>query len=569
LTNHVPVCKVYYKTIGTGCEGASGVANFVLERLYMKILRRLPMSTTRKVYSIIVFVCLLTISNCTTLVAGVNFNVAWGPSPEVNATNVHYKHDDGNSITLSWQPGDFAKQHDVYFGTSTGTLIYQGTRYDANSDPLNWTIADFNFKVNTNYYWRIDETNDSNVVSQGNVWKFTTHDGKAYNPKPYSGKIGLSEPLTLSWTAGDWAQSANGHRVYFGTDAGYVTIAGTATTKVYRGTTTNSSYSLTSLYPDYTLVPGTTYYWRVDEVNGTTIWKGPTWNFTAAEYVNIDDFEDYNTTAELQATWLTGYSTRCFDCPIDPNCDCNGWWPLPKCCSPDPNCGYVVGGGRISFVRDAYGRHMRFTYTNDGTNEFYFSEAKRSYKTGTSFTGMGVLNPYLWALRVDYIGTATNSIDPDFDRMYIALEDTAGNVAIYQNEDPNAARTETWTTWLISLRDINAMGMSSPVKLSAVTGFAMGFGVRCNFESLGGDGNVMFDNIRLYAGCWRSGPPEDPDLDSNGTINLQDLAWMAEYWLVEFSSGPIPISAPRADIYPDCMIDFKDFSVLGSGWKNP
>ena len=82
-----------------------------------------------------------------------------------------------------------AKQHDVYFGTSTGSLVYQGTRYDANSDPCNWTIADFNFKVNTSYYWRIDETNDSNVLAQGLVWKFTTHDGKAYNPKPVNRQL--------------------------------------------------------------------------------------------------------------------------------------------------------------------------------------------------------------------------------------------------------------------------------------------------------------------------------------------------------------------------------------------
>jgi len=158
LTNPTHVYKVYSKTIDTGCKEASGESRICFgEVLYMRILRRLPISTTRPIRSIIVFVCLLIISNCTTLVADVNFNVAWGPQPANNATNVHYKTPDGNSITLSWQPGDLAKQHDVYFGTSfadvnsatTASAEYKGSRYDANGNPRNWTIANFNFKMNT------------------------------------------------------------------------------------------------------------------------------------------------------------------------------------------------------------------------------------------------------------------------------------------------------------------------------------------------------------------------------------------------------------------------------------
>ena len=123
----------------------------------------------------------------TTLTDASNFNVAWGPQPANNATNVHYKTPDGNSITLSWQPGDLAKQHDVYFGThQQASLVYQGSRYDANSDPRNWTIADFNFKVNTSYYWRIDETNDSNVISARSCLE--VHDSRRQGIQSKAGK---------------------------------------------------------------------------------------------------------------------------------------------------------------------------------------------------------------------------------------------------------------------------------------------------------------------------------------------------------------------------------------------
>jgi len=38
---------------------------------------------------------------------------------------------------------------------------------------------------------------------------------------------------------------------------------------------------------------GTTYYWRVDEVNeaeAISVWEGGVWSFTAQEYALIDDW---------------------------------------------------------------------------------------------------------------------------------------------------------------------------------------------------------------------------------------------------------------------------------------
>ena len=45
--------------------------------------------------------------------------------------------------------------------------------------------------------------------------------------------------------------------------------------------------------------------------------------------------------------------------------------------------------------------------------------------------------------------------------MYVALEDTAGNVGIVLNSDANAAKLAAWTQWLTSLSDINAAGIPS------------------------------------------------------------------------------------------------------------
>ena len=138
-------------------------------------------------------------------------------------------------ITLTWNRGDTnVIQHDIYFGTSAAALTLKATYTDANAgDPCSYDVNGLNFVKGANYYWRIDETrivsynydefgnpiSNNTALTTGQVWKFTAHDGKAYNPKPRIGATALSQPLALSWTAGDFAAATMGHKVYFTTAA--------------------------------------------------------------------------------------------------------------------------------------------------------------------------------------------------------------------------------------------------------------------------------------------------------------------------------------------------------------
>jgi len=99
------------------------------------------------------------------------------PSPTDGQTDVT------REVVMAWKPGEFADQHDVYFGTSFGDVnnagnldpigpesSYKGRRgansYDAGE------ILDFG----QTYYWRVDEVNappTDNVVVKGDVWTFT------------------------------------------------------------------------------------------------------------------------------------------------------------------------------------------------------------------------------------------------------------------------------------------------------------------------------------------------------------------------------------------------------------
>ena len=102
---------------------------------------------------------------------------------------------------------------------------------------------------------------------------------KAYNPEPADGIFHEDTWVNLSWMPGE---SAVTHDVYLG-DSFEDVASGTG--EVFRGNQTTTSF-LVGL-PGYPysdgLVPGTTYYWRVDEFDGAVTHKGAIWNFTTPE----------------------------------------------------------------------------------------------------------------------------------------------------------------------------------------------------------------------------------------------------------------------------------------------
>jgi hypothetical protein len=122
----------------------------------------------------------------------------------------------------------------------------------------------------TTYYWRIDEVNDTNPDSpwKGDLWSFTVPSKKVYRPLPAAGARFIDSDVVLSWTPGFGSKL---HFVYFGDNFDNVSSAVGAAPGV-----------LTSYTPPGTLEPGRTYYWRVDEYDGSTTYRGDIWSFTIA-----------------------------------------------------------------------------------------------------------------------------------------------------------------------------------------------------------------------------------------------------------------------------------------------
>jgi hypothetical protein len=218
--------------------------------------------------------------------------VAWDPSPADGAEDLPRR------LTLSWNPGIYADKHDVYLGTNFDKvneadrtehsgLVYYSENHDAN----NYVVT--GLAPGTTYYWRVDEVNEAHPAQswRGDIWSFTVIPPTASNPAPSNGAIFVSPDVGLSWTPGPIADK---HNVYFGTnfdDVNDATKAEHANLLYYSESQDANYYPLDgTLALDY----GQTYFWRVDEVNDTNIWKGDVWRFVTKEFdggVLLGDWE--------------------------------------------------------------------------------------------------------------------------------------------------------------------------------------------------------------------------------------------------------------------------------------
>ncbi|MHC4595060.1 MAG: LamG-like jellyroll fold domain-containing protein, partial [Planctomycetota bacterium] len=104
------------------------------------------------------------------------------------------------------------------------------------------------------------------------VMKMGFAPGVALNPSPANEATDVPREVVLSWTPGEYAPLVNGHKVYLSENFNDVNdgIGGVA-------------QDANNYTPDPRLDFSTTYYWRVDEVNGApdyTVYPGDVWSFT-------------------------------------------------------------------------------------------------------------------------------------------------------------------------------------------------------------------------------------------------------------------------------------------------
>jgi hypothetical protein len=372
---------------------------------------------------------------------------AYNPDPADGAEFV-----DPDAATLSWTAGFGAKLHTVYFGDDYDTVndsvagIPSGlTSY--NPGPL---------ELEKVYYWRVDEF-DAIETHKGDVWSFTTP-GAVGNPQPAYDATDVAMNATLSWTVSD---SAASHELYFGTDKDAVRNAGTGSPE-YVGSKALGAES----HDPGLLEPDTTYYWRVDEVDGQgNTAKGPLWLFTTGTFLLVDGFESYTDDdaagEAIWQTWIDGFGVA------DNGAQAGNLLP------PYAEQTIVHGGAQS----------MPLLYINEAgvTN----SEAAKTLTAPRDWTEAGVVELSLW-----YRGRSDNAGEP----MYAAVSNAGGAPAVVANDDPAAAQILDWTEWRVLLQTFADQG----VNLTNVDKIGIGLGSKSGMASAGGTGTVFIDDIRLY-----------------------------------------------------------------------
>ena len=110
--------------------------------------------------------------------------------------------------------------------------------------------------------------------------------GPATNPNPTNGQTGVL--ITLPQLTWQNPAGATGNQTFFGTSPGSLNQVQTGTLA--------TSYNI----PGGSLQYSTTYYWRIDEIDGSGTTTGPVWSFTTQGDPNIDTlfFDDFEASTD-------------------------------------------------------------------------------------------------------------------------------------------------------------------------------------------------------------------------------------------------------------------------------
>ena len=265
---------------------------------------------------------------------------------------------------------------------------------------------------------------------------------QASGPVPNSGATGVDFDVTLNWRPGHEAAS---HKVYLGTDNDAVA---NGTAPVY--TVAGPSYQPASLQF------GTTYYWKVSEVNAAatpSTWESDVWSFTTREYAVVDDFESYNDDDNrIYDTWIDGLSNN------------NG-----------SLVGYMAAPFAEQTIRHGGKQSMPLEYNNVKTP--YYSEAERTWGTAQNWTGNGAdtLVLYFQGRAVSFLEKSAGNIvmgggGADIfgtaDQFRFGFKRLTGNGTIVARVD-SIGNTDPWAKAGVMIRESLAAGSRYAIILAS------------------------------------------------------------------------------------------------------
>jgi len=415
---------------------------------------------------------------------------------------------------LSWKAGAGAVSHIVYLdpnfddvnaATSPADDCYVGT-YAVDHNYVDDAFLEFGSTI----YWRVDEVGAS-TTSRGNIWRFSTDNGRARNALPGSGATDVNViDLELVWDrAPGRVPYPVRYNVYFSDSYDEVNDVAVDNTAV--GWCIASNRDVNNIARSVVKLD-TTYWWRVDTkaINDPCTVRGNVWSCTTANNYDVENFESYSNNPEMYSYWEDTGSVE------------NFYWL---------NFGYPYSGFKCVSIN-------YYTYFSP-----YYGGVKRTHVSPTQPWNSKVPTWADWT----FGGTADAlslwfgpGADPNLamggiDELYAKLTDSSSREAVIQYSDnwpvsnfDNGGHQE----WNIDLQEF--VDANPSIDLTNVKSFEFGF-----LDGLGtapaqkGMGYIFFDQLRLYARrcISRYGLP-NADLNDDCLVNGDDLSMMAGDWLL-------------------------------------
>ena len=262
----------------------------------------------------------------------------------------------------------------------------------------------------------------------------------AREPYPDSGATDVDVDVALGWRTG---REAAEHDVCLSSDE-QVVIDGSAPVT----TVTDTSHG------PLALDLGTTYYWRVDEVNDAetpTTWQGDIWNLTTPDFLVVEDFEAYDDYEPNRVfdTWTDGWG-------VPTNGSTVGY--------PDP---IFVLGEHFVETMIVHGGNQSMPLSYDNTAGVTYSEAELALSPPQDWTRHGIK-----ALTLYFHGAPDNG-----GQLYVKIN----NTKISDNTDLSIPK---WNQMNIDLTGLTVDNVTS---------------ITVGVDGAGVSGVLLVDNIRLYA----------------------------------------------------------------------
>jgi hypothetical protein len=339
---------------------------------------------------------------------------------------------------VSWVPTEYASLLPIHLEVGVHTLRLEYYHYSNGEQHLYWTSPDI----------------AKQIIPAGPLQPPT----KATIPNPPNNAKDVKQMTLMSWAAGDMAASS---QLYLGTDEEAVKNADAASPE-YKGSMELGE----EIYDSGLLEMGTTYYWRVDSVNDLNTespWAGIIWNFTTADYLLIDDFEDYDIgNKEIWWFWKDGLGYG----------------------EHDGEPAYAGNGTGSAVGIETSPSYMEESIVLRGTKSmpvYYDNSTLGISEVELDLGGIDLTQNGGTTLRINFNGIDTNAADP----LYVKINGVA-----VENTDSAAAQVVKWTQWDIPLQSFVDQGAD----ITNATSIAIGIGSN---QQAGGTGTMYFDDIAV------------------------------------------------------------------------